>query len=96
MRRVECNFKSPQGGQQWYTELREPEDNKNGGSALRSSSDSQNHDAVDWFATEILRDPDRLDDLKARFRKQMGRETPETPPRTIQDDVEDFWDNVPI
>ena len=53
-------------------------------------------DPVDWFATEILRNPERADDLKDVLRQQMGvtRRRSEAPDPS--DDTDDLWDNVPV
>lgn len=56
-------------------------------------------DPVDWFAAEILRNPDRADALKESLRSQIGLGSRSD--RHFADDADpsdpiDLWDNVPV
>lgn len=54
-------------------------------------------DAIDRFADEIVRHPERADRLKAALRNEM-RGKPMTPagPASDPGDPEDYWNNVPV
>jgi hypothetical protein len=63
----------------------------------KSPNTAQATDAVDWFAQQILRHPERADDLKQGLRQQIGLETGSASPEAVDlSDPEDFWDNVPV
>jgi hypothetical protein len=59
-------------------------------------------DAIDSFASDILRHPDQAELLKARLRKTLGVPSARkggTRPQVKSDagsDLDEFWDNVPI
>lgn len=57
-------------------------------------------DPVDVFAQQILRHPERADDLKNGFRQRIGLTTKargsETRTAVDTSDAEDLWDNVPV
>ena len=55
-------------------------------------------DPVERFATDILRHPDRADDLKDRLRRQIGLSVERAAPVDAGDpaDLDDLWDNVPV
>lgn len=77
--------------------LWEPEESLYGGIRLKLASDlDQENDPINWFAKEILRNPERLDDLKSQLMNRLdGRRTRAT---VVPDtnDPEDLWDNVPV
>jgi hypothetical protein len=55
-------------------------------------------DPVDWFTNEVLRNPERADDLKDRLRRQIGLSA-STRSRTEEPDpadADDLWNNVPV
>lgn len=55
-------------------------------------------DAVDWFAREILKYPERAESLKRGFRERLAVPGTSKQRADADDsgDVEDLWDNVPI
>ncbi len=56
-------------------------------------------DAIDRFAEELLRHPERACDLKAALRHAIGhgrrRDAGADTGRDVED-VDDLWDNVPV
>lgn len=57
-------------------------------------------DPIDRFAEEILRHPDRAEDLKRALRDSMGRGAvhriqPDRRP-LAEDEPDELWDNVPV
>ena len=59
-------------------------------------------DAIDWFAREIVRNPERAETLKAALRERIGlasvhRLEVRHPAHLAQDeDADDLWDNLPV
>jgi hypothetical protein len=55
-------------------------------------------DPVDWFTTEVLRNPERADDLKDSLRRQIGLAASEWSRAEEPDpaDADDLWNNVPV
>ncbi len=60
-------------------------------------------DDIDALVEDLLRNPERAEAVKASLRDKMGSgevvelRAPKAPPAAIEaDDVDDFWENVPI
>lgn len=58
-------------------------------------------EAIDWFAEELRRSPDKADALKSAFKARMGMAEAQAAPvreaRQVHgDDPDDIWDNVPV
>ena len=64
----------------------------------KSTKNARLTDPVDWFADEIMRNPDRASDLKEALRHQMGIVSSHGVDhgQSDEDEADDIWDNVPV
>ena len=55
-------------------------------------------DDVDRLIDKLLAEPDRVEDIKSKLRRSLGKDRVVSlrPVSSASDDVDDMWDNVPV